>query len=203
MRSPSDARCVRRAPARPAAVGDGTPGGRCRQAAGPLRDCPRTPAQDPGRDEHLGAHRARLERGRRRRPGSAARAVPGPTERPRLPRGVATPEGSSRGAGRPDHAKNTRVSSNARGSGYWSDVWHEECQRRGAQMNSAVGTLAVAAAWVAAAALGIVTERWWMGVIASVLLTSAAFRTSDWMDGRAAAREATAATEPDYRLVRH
>lgn len=73
----------------------------------------------------------------------------------------------------------------------------------GAQMRSAVGTMAVAAAWVAAAAVGIVTERWWLGVIASVLLTSAAFRVSDWMGRRAAAQEAVAATAPDYRLVRH
>ena len=61
----------------------------------------------------------------------------------------------------------------------------------------------LAVAWVIAAVVWEVSDRWWLGLIASVLLTTAAYRVSDWLDRRVAVKKSLASTAPDYRLVRH
>lgn len=70
-------------------------------------------------------------------------------------------------------------------------------------MKSFVGTMLIGAAWLAAGVVGMVTDRWWLGVLASGLFTFAAYEALDWRDKRAAEKEAIAATASDYRLVRH
>ena len=60
----------------PAAVGDRPVGGGRRHAPGALRARTQPRADDPRRHQHLGAARARLDRGRRHRPRPARRGAP-------------------------------------------------------------------------------------------------------------------------------